>query len=282
MCLCHVRTRASDRLSSVFFVLSMRPLFENPPVALRDIASFPRTVTVRLLPLSSVETEQVVLHRLNATWLHPDVGQLIMSKTQGHPLYAQELASHLRETGQLTIQVVTQDDRRCFLAGEVRPEAVTFPDNLKGLIAARIDRLDVATKLTVKLASCIGRVFEFRLLCHIHPVVTSKDQLRQYMDALVHKSVLLNVEQGRELSYAFHHAIIQETVYDMLLFDQRKQMHQAIAEWYEGTYFEQLSPYYPLLAAHFEKAERHEKALEYAAKAGLQCVAAFNYAGTCI
>jgi len=61
-----------------------------------------------------------------------------------------------------------------------------------------------------------------------------------------------------------------ETSYGRLLFAQRRQLHRAVAEWYERTYADDLVPYYPFLAQHWSKAEDMAKAIEYLQRVGEQ------------
>ena len=72
------------------------------------------------------------------------------------------------------------------------------------------------------------------------------------------------------LTYIFRHIITQEVAYDLMLFAQRKQLHQAVAEWYELAHADDLSSFYPLLAYHWSKAEVASKAVDYLLQAGDQ------------
>ena len=75
-----------------------------------------------------------------------------------------------------------------------------------------------------------------------------------------------------ELSYLFKHALTQEVAYNLMLFAQRRELHRAVAEWYERTSAEDLSPYYALLAYHWNQAEDVPKAIEYLEKSGEQAL----------
>ena len=71
-----------------------------------------------------------------------------------------------------------------------------------------------------------------------------------------------------ELAYIFKHATTQEATYNLMLFAQRRQLHRAVAEWYERHECADLSPYYSLLAHHWSRAEQWSKAMEYLEQAG--------------
>src|SRR5215216_3938053 len=92
--------------------------------------------------------------------------------------------------------------------------------------------------------------------------------------------------EGPDLAYIFKHAVTQEVAYNLMLFSQRRQLHQAVAEWIEKSNEDNLESYYTLLAHHWAQAaempdaERNDhalaKALEYLEKAGEQAMQ--NYA----
>jgi predicted ATPase len=71
-------------------------------------------------------------------------------------------------------------------------------------------------------------------------------------------------------TYRFTEAAIQESAYDLMLFAQRRQLHRAVAEWYERTYADDLGCCYPLLAYHWSRADVPDKAMDYLEKAGEQ------------
>jgi hypothetical protein len=138
------------------------------------------------------------------------------------------------------------------------------------VITSRIDRLPPAQQLTLKVASVIGRIFAFRLLHHIHPIEADKPQLHDYLDALDRLDITTVEAPEPDLAYIFKHIITQEVAYQLLVFSQRRQLHHAVAAWYERAHAADLSAFYPLLAHHWSKAEVADKALEYLEKAGKQ------------
>src|SRR5262249_745275 len=68
------------------------------------------------------------------------------------------------------------------------------------------------------------------------------------------------------------HMLTQEVTYNLMLFAQRRQLHHAVAEWYELSQAGDLSPYYAVLAYHWQRAENLPKTLEYLGRAGEQAL----------
>jgi tetratricopeptide (TPR) repeat protein len=75
-----------------------------------------------------------------------------------------------------------------------------------------------------------------------------------------------------DLAYLFKHVVTQEVAYSLLLYAQRRQLHRAVAEWYERTHAEDLASLYPLLAYHWGRAEEPTKTLAYLELAGEQAL----------
>jgi hypothetical protein len=161
-----------------------------------------------------------------------------------------------------------------------------LPDTLQAAITNRIDSLDPAQQLTLKVASVIGRIFAFRVLQAVHPIEADKPALYDCLETLTRLSLTLVESEAPDLAYVFKHALTQEVAYNLMLFSQRRQLHQAVAEWIEKNYEKNLEAYYTILAHHWSQAaETNEalrnthalvKALQYLDKAGEQ--AAQNYA----
>jgi predicted ATPase len=139
-------------------------------------------------------------------------------------------------------------------------------------MGSRIDHLTPTQQLTLKVASVIGPVFSVNLLRAIYPSEADKPQLEEHLQMLAQLDLLARhpLKPHAEASYAFNDPLMQEASYSRLLFAQRRQLHRAVAEWYERTCADDLAPYYPLLAQHWGKAEDMAKAIQYLDHAGEQ------------
>ena len=157
--------------------------------------------------------------------------------------------------------------------GKAAPLAVYRLIGEKKTAAQLIDTLPPELQLTLKVASVIGPVFAFDLLHHAYPVESDKPHLPEHLHRLEHLDLVARHASEPELSYAFCDNAAQETVYGLMLFSQRRQLHRAIAEWIERAYADDLSPRYPLLAHHWRNAEDAARAVHYLEKAGEQAQA---------
>jgi tetratricopeptide (TPR) repeat protein len=161
--------------------------------------------------------------------------------------------------------------------------AVSLPDTVEDVITSRIDRLAPPQQLILKVASVIGRTFLFVLLHDIHPVEADKPNLPGHLNLLAQLDITQLDKPEPDLTYTFKHVITREVAYNLMLFDQRRELHRSVAEWFEHTYADDLPAFYPLLAYHWSQAIGNRpggstpvtKALDYLEKAGEQALRSY-------
>jgi hypothetical protein len=139
--------------------------------------------------------------------------------------------------------------------------------------STQLDRLSPCERLTLKVASVIGRDFDVKLLRDVYPVEAERSQLPDVLDALERRGLVEQRATGPERTYAFRSVTTWEAVYATLLFAQRRQLHRSIAEWYEQACPPGKTGYYPALAHHWRRADDPGKAIQYLEKAGQQATA---------
>ena len=260
----------------LLLAVNTRPLSRPVQPQFKELAERPDIQFIKLDMMSLEDVEQLVCQRLGVSAVPSEVGKLIRSKSEGHPFFAEELAYALRDSGVLILQ-----GDQCRLApGLENLNTITLPDTLEAAITSRIDGLNPAQQLTLKVASVIGRIFAFRVLYAIHPIEADKPELNQYLDTLTRLSLTLIESEEPDLAYLFKHAVTQEVAYNLMLYSQRRHLHQAVAEWIESSYEHEIASYYALLAYHWIQAvdepnpvQREKvirKAVNYLEKAGDQ------------
>jgi class 3 adenylate cyclase/tetratricopeptide (TPR) repeat protein len=271
-----------QKVRPILLAVNTRPLSDPVPLQFNEIVDTPGTNLIKLEAMMLDDVEALVCQRLGVKSIPPMIGRLIREKSEGHPFFAEELAYALRDSGVLTIE-----NQECRLASPfINFEDLSLPDTLQSAITNRIDSLDPSQQLTLKVASVIGRNFAFHVLQAIHPIESDKASLQDYMENLTRLSLTVVETEGPDLAYIFKHAVTQEVAYNLMLFSQRRQLHQAVAEWIEQTNKNNIESFYSLLAYHWvlaaEKSESTHnllairKAIEYLEKAGEQ--AGQNYA----
>jgi predicted ATPase len=149
-----------------------------------------------------------------------EVVQEVVAKTDGVPLFVEELTKMVLESG-----LLRERDDRYDLTGALPPLAI--PATLQDSLMARLDRL-ATVKEVAQLGATLGRLFSYELL----RAVSSLDEraLQGALQRLEEAELLYQRGVPPEATYLFKHALIQETAYQSLLKSRRQQFHQQIAQ----------------------------------------------------
>ena len=256
----------ATKVDGVLLVISTRPIPEPVPAEYTALVEAGQVVVMETL--SPEEAESLVCYRLGVEALPDAVARVLREQAEGHPLYSEELAWNLVETGAMAIE---EGEARLAIDASAL-SAMSFPDGLQGVITSRIDRLPQETQLLLKVASVIGRIFSFDVLTAVAPLEAEAERLEEQADQLVSADFTLTERPKPDLAWIFKHALIQDTAYNLLIFKQRHKLHKAVAEWYEATFDANLSTYYPVLAHHYTLAELPDKTRQYLDLAGTRAL----------
>ena len=220
---------------SLVAVVAARP-FDQPLPS--EYQAFLRTCTPRSLALGSLPPADIatlVHNTLGIEGLPDEVMDLLRDKAEGHPLFSKELAYYLRNEGVVVTAPPAEPGRlpRGRLAPDANLTEVTFPDTVQVVVTSRIDRLDARQQLMLKVASVVGRVFRANVLQDVVPVETDPARFAADLDRLEEADLIAIDTPPPDAAYMFKHAIIQEVAYSLLLFAKRRELHGAVAQWYE-------------------------------------------------
>ncbi len=186
----------------------------------------------------------------------------VVARTDGVPLFIEELTRMLIDSGGLT----ERDDRY-----ELRDPsaALEIPSTLRDLLSARLDSLSAA-KPVAQLAAVIGREFSYRLLAAVSPL--DDMELQASLDGLVESGLLYQSGSPPESVYRFKHHLIQEAAYDSLLRRRRRDFHHRIASVLDERFPDLADTRPELLAHHYTAAEVYDAAVGYWQRAGEQAL----------
>lgn len=262
-----VLTLLLDRLADQPILLLMTARTEFVP---RWPAN-PQPSTQLLDPLPRDDVEHMLDSLTPDTPLSDPLKTLIRERAGGVPLFVEELARALLDSGQLI-------EREKQLALDIPYQQLAIPDSLQGLLMTRLDRLGPARDL-IQTAAVIGRELSYRLIELVSALVSVIDptRLRGRLQQLTDCGLLHVRGSPPEATYIFKHALIQDAAYDTLLRARRQALHGAIAAALEAHFPEQARNEPEVLAAHFEKAQRVESAVQWYAKAAEKSAAACSY-----
>jgi TOMM system kinase/cyclase fusion protein len=194
--------------------------------------------------------------------LPAEVVAQVVAKTDGVPLFVEELTKMILESG-----LLQEREERYELTGPLPPLAI--PATLHDSLMARLDRL-AAVKGLAQLGATLGREFSYELLHAVSP--WDEAALQRGLHQLVQAEFLYQQGGPPQATYLFKHALIQDTAYQSLLRSTRQQYHQRIVSVLEARFPDLCETQPELLAHHATAAGLHTQALGYWQRAGQRAV----------
>jgi predicted ATPase len=264
---------AAQTLKGSLFLLAYRPFETEPPLDFEKICKLPTAKKITLKNLDSESIKAIAAHRLGCKTLPVDIAQQVIERGGGEPLLSIELIDALRASGRFEVSPQGEIIMNRKL---VRSDSTVFPSNLRALITSKVDRLPQSQQMILKVAAVIGRAFPFDLLKDIMPAFTTKADAQSIKADLEQLDSLdfISLRSEKPLTYLFKQIMMQEVIYAQMLYAQRRQVHEKVAEWYVNSKQDQ-TPSYNLLAHHYKQAERWDLAIVYLAKAGEHALDSF-------
>lgn len=215
--------------------------------------------------LDDRETREIIA-RLSALQPLPDeVVRQIVAKTDGIPLFVEELTKMVLESG--GAEPIDHS------AGPANANEFTIPTTLNDSLMARLDRLSTVKEIA-QVASVIGREFTpdlLQVILHMDKFTLQRELQRLVAADLMREFIDI---EGTTI-YRFKHALIQDAAYNSLLISRRQQYHQEIALTLEASFPETVENQPELLAYHYSVAGKVEPAFTYWSRAGQRALARF-------
>ena len=208
--------------------------------------------------LGHTQVETMITHLTGGKALPAEVVQQVVAKTDGIPLFVEELVKMILESG-----LVREEADRYVLTGPLPPLAI--PSTLHDSLMARLDRLSTARELA-QLGAVLGREFAYELLQAVSPL--DETTLQQGLAQLVDAELVYQRGLPPQSRYIFKHALIQEAAYQSLLKSTRQRYHQRTAQVLEAQFPETVETQPELVAHHYTEAGLAEQAIPYWQRAG--------------
>ena len=247
-------TLTIDRLQSlpIFLIISFRPEYQPSWTGL------PHVTMMTLNRLSQRERTVLVDHITGGKKLPPGLLDQIVERTDGVPLFVEELTKAVLESEQL------HDTGDRYVLDQPTQE-LAIPTTLQASLMARVDRLGSAREV-LQIGAAIGREFSYEVLAAVAglPDVVLQDALIRLTEA---ELVSLRGTPPNA-TYTFRHALIQDSAYSNMLRARRQQLHSAIATVLENRFPDLVKSAPELIAQQFERAGQSEKAIHYWLQAG--------------
>jgi predicted ATPase/class 3 adenylate cyclase len=243
--------RVIDRIADlqVFLLLTSRP--EGQP----NFGEYPYLTRLRLNRLGRASSTAIVGQLTRGKPLPAAVEADILARTDGVPLFVEELTKSVLESGSM------RETASAWILDRALP-AAAIPNSLHDSLMVRLDRLGPA-KEVAQVAACIGREFDYQLLAAV--IGAGELELERTLGELIQAELVFPHGTPPEAHYLFKHALVRDAAYASLLKAKRQDLHRRII-----TVLESDRPETPpeIMAQHAVAARLTEKAVGYCARAG--------------
>jgi predicted ATPase/class 3 adenylate cyclase len=248
-----------DRVRSLpaLLVVTFRPDFQPSWIGQ------PRVTMLVLNRFDRRDGTALVLQITGGKALPDEVVEQIVDRTDGVPLFIEELTKSILESG-----LLREDADRYVLDGALPPLAI--PTSLHDSLMARLDRLNSVRQIA-QIGAAVGREFSFALLQAVSGL--SPNELQVSLARLVASELVSQRGTPPDAVYAFKHTLVQDAAHRSLLRGTRQQLHARIAEALESQYPELMDSQPELFAQHYAEAVLVEKSAEYWGRAGRRSAA---------
>jgi tetratricopeptide (TPR) repeat protein len=248
-----------ERASSLplLAIVTFRPEFMPPWVGRPQVT----LISLNRLP-PRLRAEMIALVT-GGKVLPQEIAEQITDRTDGVPLFIEELTKAVVESG-----LLVESGDRYVATGPVTPLAI--PTSLQDSLLARLDRL-ASTSDVAQISAALGRQFSHELISAV--AAMPREQLDDALAQLVNAELMFRRGTAPDAEYTFKHALVQEAAYGTLLRSRRRQIHARIAATLEDQFPDLVVAQPALLARHYAEAGLAEKAVGYWLKAGQQSLA---------
>ena len=233
---------------AILLVATFRPEFQPPWTGPAHVSS------IALNRLGRGEGAAMVRRLVgNAAQLPPDVVAEIVERTDGVPLFVEEMTKAVLEAGTA-------------VAASVPATGLGVPATLQASLMARLDRLGAEAKSVAQIGAAIGREFSYELAAAAGDL--PEDRLRAALLRLADAGLVFQRGAPPAAEYLFKHALVQDAAYGTLLRRTRQQLHARIAAALEARFPDRAAREPEALARHFSEAQQPERAVDYWLAAG--------------
>ena len=221
----------------VLLIITHRPEYAPPP----GMQAMGHVSTVSLARLGRRQAAELAAQVNGGDALSDDTMAEIVTRTDGVPLFVEELTKTVLETG--------------------AKSAAAIPTTLNDSLMVRLDRMSPVRE-AAQIAACIGREFDTDLLDAVSPL--GGNALAEALDELVKSELIFRTGNG----HSFKHALVQMAAYESLLKSRRQELHGKIAQALEEGFPDIAANEPEVIAHHFSQANIADRAIDYLGKAG--------------
>jgi predicted ATPase len=243
-----------DRVAAlrVLVIITFRPEFAPPWIGRPHVMM----LTLNRLPLR--QRAEMIAYMTGGKTLPPEIADQIVDRTDGVPLFIEELTKTVVES-----VILTETGGQYAATDPIAPLAI--PTSLHASLLARLDRL-APTREVAQIGAALGRQFSHELISAI--AMMPQQRLDDALAQLVRAELIFQRGSPPDAEYTFKHALVRDAAYDTLLRSTRQQLHARIAAVLEKQFPEVAAATPEVLAQHSTAAGIVLQAIPLWLKAG--------------
>ncbi|GAA5811152.1 hypothetical protein MFLAVUS_004581 [Mucor flavus] len=238
----HMLQHIHEHCPRVMLLMSTRPIRDYNVTFLKDFKATGTYEEIALNGLGETEIGEIILQNFDrgVNRISPEIVKVIQKRTGGNPLYVKNMAIILKDFDHVTV-----------VEGELLPSSSSFDlEDLMGnfdykrIIKMQFDRLDSNYQEFLTVASCLDQYFT------VHEVEAAikennfifknntPEMTQIYIQNLDVYHFLQQIDNGNPLDnitlYSFTHITIPQSIYDMVSYETRTELHRSLAKYYES------------------------------------------------
>ncbi len=234
----------------VLMLATSRPeLLERRP----EWASTDGLEVITVSPLPEPDTARLVTAVLDQALLPAELQALVLARSGGNPLYAEEYLRMLQDRG-----LLRRSGRGWVLEA---PDELPLPESVQGIIAARLDALPLEEKALLQDAAVVGRGFWLGSLTAI--ARAPRWSVEHRLDQLERRELIRRDRPSAvasEPQYTFLHALVRDVAYAQIPRAARAEKHRLAADWIESLAPDRSEDRAEMLAHHYLSAIEADRA----------------------
>jgi len=215
---------------------------------------------LRVDPLGKDSADEMLNALLGTDEVVAPLKRFIAEKSEGNPLFMEEIYQALIEEGVLVRNGAVKITRSV--------SKLKIPATVQAILAARIDRLPARQKDLLETVAVIGKDFRRGLVGKV--AVGPNEELERTLADLQLAELIYEEPTAGDMKYKFKHQLTHEVAYNSVLLERRKSLHERVALAIEDLAANNLDDHLTDLAHHYSHSGNRMKALDYLTRAGVQ------------
>ncbi len=234
-----------------------------------DFSSFENRLNSSELSFLDIQqTEEILRQEFGS--ITRDAIDAIFTLTKGNPLFIDKISEKIKENFDLKTVILNSSILDILIKNR------KISSSIENIFLTEYEKLDKSTKHIIKIASIMGSKFNYDIINNLLPEVDEAD-LNSSLSELVDKNILRKIENFPEIEYFFSNNLMREAIYISIPLNEKKELHNIIANYLIEKYKMKISDFILIIASHFIAAQNKIFGTKYSITAAENAFNHSNY-----